>query len=190
MDPLSYLEAWRDEAIAIGEVEPDAMTLATASTSGQPSARIVLFRGVRDGRVCFFTNYESRKGGELTANPRAALLMFWPKLQRQIRLEGGVTRLSAAESDAYFAARPRGHQLQALASPQSREIGSLEEIRARHDALVAQYGDREIPRPEYWGGFGLDPERVELWKQGADRLHERQLFVRGEGGWRSSRLAP
>jgi len=190
IDPLDTLVAWYDEAVQAGELEPAAMTLATATIDGRPSARIVLFRGVTSGRIRFFTNYQSQKGRELDANPHAAVVLFWPKLQRQARFEGVVARLSGEESDAYFEARPRGHRLQAWASPQSQPIESLDEIRARHLELTAAHEGQEVPRPAYWGGFGLTPERAELWIQGGDRLHQRRSFTRVAAGWAEQLLAP
>lgn len=189
-DPLAVLLDWVAEATQAGDPEPDAMTLATATPDGRPSARVVLFRGITEGRIRFFTNYSSRKGGELEANPYAALVFFWARTGRQIRVEGPTAHLSPAESDAYFAARPRGHRLQALASPQSQPIASLDELRDRHQQAEAEHEGREVPRPAYWGGYGLTPERIELWVKGADRLHDRRLFERDGAGWREQRLAP
>lgn len=166
------------------------MVIATATASGLPAARVVLCRGIDALGVVFFTNYESQKGRELTENPHAAAVFFWPSLGRQARLEGAVEELSAAESDAYFAKRPRGHQLQAWASHQSQVIGSLEEVRARHAALEKEYTGRDVPRPPYWGGYRLVAAKVELWINGADRLHSREVFHREAEGWRSERLSP
>ncbi len=188
-DPLELLLAWRKDAALAGEPEPDAMALATA-LDGQPSCRIVLFRGLSQQRIRFFTNYESDKGRQLGQNPKAALTFFWVRLGIQVRLEGSVEKLSPAESDTYFAQRPHGHQLQALASPQSRPIGSLEEIQARHEALAEEYLNQPVPRPEYWGGYGLTPNRIEFWTNGGDRLHERRLFLPDGAGWRELKLAP
>ncbi len=190
VDPLSILLEWHADGIRAGDPEPDAMTLATATADGRPSARVVLFRGISEGRIRFFTNYGSRKGGELDGNPHAALVFFWPGPGRQIRVEGRTAHLGAAESDAYFAARPRGHRLQAWASPQSRVIGSLDEVRARHAELASELEGQEVLRPPYWGGYGLTPERIEVWLRGGDRLHERRLFERAGAGWTEQRLAP
>ncbi|MFO0728546.1 MAG: pyridoxamine 5'-phosphate oxidase [Myxococcota bacterium] len=188
-NPLDLLLAWRDAAAA--EPEPDAMTLATADASGCPSARIVLFRGIRRGRVCFFTNYLSKKGQDLAANPRAALVFHWPSLHRQIRLEGEVERLTAEESDAYFASRPRGHQLGAWASEQSQTIAGLEIVRQRLAEAEERFRDRPVERPSHWGGFGLDPKTIEFWTAGADRIHDREVYRRGpDGAWILSRLSP
>lgn len=189
-DPLALLLDWYGEAAQAGEPEPEAMTLATCTADGRPSARMVLFRGLSQGRLRFFTHYDSRKAHELDANPRAAVVFHWPRLGRQVRIEGTVERLEAEESDLYFAARPRGHQLQTLASPQSRVIADMAEVTARHRLLVAEYAGKDVPRPSYWGGYALVPTTIELWTRGADRLHERRVFDRELTGWRESRLAP
>jgi len=189
-DPLATLVQWMEEARAKGDPEPEAMALASADAAGRPAVRIVLLRGVQDGALRFFTNYESRKGRELLENPVAAAVLHWKPISRQVRVEGPVRRLPEADSDAYFRARPRGHQLSALASPQSREVLSLDQLRARRAELERQYQGQEVPRPDNWGGYALWAERVELWIQGEDRLHERRLFVRDGTGWRVTRLGP
>jgi pyridoxamine 5'-phosphate oxidase len=189
-DPLALFQTWFDAAIAAGIAAPEAMVLATADAQGSPSARVVLFRGLSGGGFRFFTNYQSRKGAELEDNPRAALVFHWEPQARQIRIEGGVERLPAEESDAYFAARPHGHRLGAWASPQSRPIAAREEILERHRELAAKYGDGPVPRPPHWGGYRVIPERIEFWEGREDRLHERALFVREGDRWLRSRLAP
>lgn len=191
-DPIATFLAWRDEAAALGEPEPDAMSLATVSAAGHPAVRIVLFRGIRRGRVCFFTNYRSQKGEELTRHPHAALAFFWPRLGigRQVRIEGPVERLLPAESDAYFASRPRGHQLGAWASAQSQPITDLSVVDQKAQALEREYEGREVPRPDHWGGFGLDPQRIELWTGRANRLHERLVYEKYGEGWSEIRLSP
>lgn len=191
IDPIELIQHWRDEASKAGELDPDAMALATATKDGHPSVRIVLFRGVRRGRICFFTNYQSRKGHELDTNPRAALAIHYPSLSRQIRVEGPVERLLPAESDDYFASRPRGHQVGAWASDQSRTIPSLEVVRARVSEQEARFEGIPVARPPYWGGYGILPEKIELWTAGLDRIHDRRLFTRAPGGeWVESRLSP
>ena len=151
-DPLILFQRWIDDAVAAGVPEADAMALATASRDGVPSVRFVLFRGLSEGGLRFFTNLGSRKGDELTANPRASVVFWWQPLGRQVRLEGKIERLSAAEDDAYFAARPRGHRLAALASPQSQPIG-YDQLLDRYAALEREYQDQEVPRPAGWGGL-------------------------------------
>jgi pyridoxamine 5'-phosphate oxidase len=190
MTPLENLAAWMEEARERGATEPEAMALATATPSGVPSVRIMLCRGIDTRGLRFFTNYESRKGGEIDRNPHAAAAFHWPVLGRQVRVEGPLERLSAAESDAYFHSRPRGHQLSAWASAQSRPIASLDELRRRMADLVAEYSARDVPRPPYWGGFLLRATVVELWAQGSDRLHDRVRYEMNEGVWTAQRLSP
>ena len=191
MDPLSQVREWYEEAVAAGVVEPDEMALATADPSGRPSVRIVLLKGIDERGIRFFTNYESRKGRELSANPRAAVALHWQPLGRQVRLEGPVERLSAEESDAYFASRPPGSRIGALASRQGTVLASREELDRRAASLAAEYGDGPIPRPDYWGGFLLRPDAIELWQHRANRLHDRVHFLRAaDGSWRSERLSP
>jgi pyridoxamine 5'-phosphate oxidase len=190
-DPIATLVAWCDEAGARGLREPEAMTLATATPDAIPSARVVLFRGLTpEGAIRFFTNYESRKARELDQNPRAAAVFYWRELGRQVRVEGKVSRLPAEASDVYFAGRPRMSQLSAWASPQSLPIASLEELITRRAEREAAIGEGPVPRPPFWGGYALTPERVELWTTGEARFHDRRLFERTDKGWRVSTLAP
>ncbi len=190
MEPLVRAASWIDEARAAGLHEPDAMALATADASGAPSVRMVLCRGVDERGLRFFTNYESRKGRELGENPRAAVVFHWEALGRQLRIEGDVERLSAAESDAYFASRPRTHQLSARASPQSRTIASLAEIHLRAEDEARAAGGAEVGRPAFWGGYRIVPRAIEFWVRGPDRVHERVLHELSGGAWSSRRLAP
>jgi len=187
--PLERLGEWFGEAVAAGLPEPEAMALATATPDGVPSVRIVLMKGIDDRGVRFFTNYESRKGRELEANPRAAATLYWQPLARAVRLEGTVEPLSPAESDAYYASRPVGSRLGAWASAQSTVIESREVLLARLADAEARYGD-DPPRPGYWGGFRLVAEVVELWQGREDRLHDRERWVLSGGAWRSERLSP
>jgi pyridoxamine 5'-phosphate oxidase len=190
-DPVATLRAWLEEARAAGEYEPEAMTLATATVDGRPSARIVFLRGRGDdGVLRFFTGYDSRKGRELAENPWAAVVLHWKVIRRQVRVEGRVHRLPAEESDAYFDQRPKDSQLAASVSPQSSVIEGLAALERERQALAERLGERPVPRPERWGGFGLVPEVVELWRSGAARMHERRRFVRSEGGWIVEMLAP
>jgi pyridoxamine 5'-phosphate oxidase len=188
-DPLAQLAHWYEYAVAAGLPEPEAMALATATPEGAPSVRFVLLKGIDARGVEFYTNYDSRKGRELAANPQAALAVLWKPLQRQVRLEGRVERLSPQESDAYFATRSRGSRLGAWASDQSREIPDREWLDGRLAAFDAQYPD-EVPRPPHWGGYVLRPERIEFWEGRPNRLHDRELFTRDERGWTSVRLSP
>ena len=190
-DPLVQFGQWYEHAVAAGLPEPEAMALATATPDGAPSVRFVLLKGIDERGVDFYTNYESRKGRELAANPRAALAVLWKPLQRQVRLEGPVEVLTPAESDAYFATRSRGSQLGAWASRQSESIPDREWLEARLAEADARYPDDEIPRPEYWGGYRLVPDAIEFWEGRPNRLHDREAFTRGsDGAWHARRLSP
>jgi pyridoxamine 5'-phosphate oxidase len=184
-DPIAQLQAWLAQARAAGIELPEAMTLATATREGAPSARMVLLKDAGRRGLSFFTNYESRKGMEMAENPRAALLVYWHVLGRQVRVEGGVERLPAAESDAYFESRAPGSRRSAAVSPQSRVIGSREEL---HRA-AAELGD-DVPRPPGWGGYLLVPSLWEFWQHRLDRLHDRFRYRPGDDGWIVERLAP
>lgn len=188
-DPVAVLRTWLEEA-RTAVPEPHAMTLATATLDGAPSARVVLLRGI-DGRgLTFFTNRASRKGDELLANPRAALVLHWWELGRQVRVEGEVEVLPADESEAYWETRPRGSQIAAWASPQSRPIVDRHELDARVAEAAARFGDGPVPLPPFWGGYRVVPHTIELWEHRDDRLHDRLRYVREGAGWRSERLAP
>ena len=190
-DPVAQFQRWFADAVADGLPLPEAMSLSTITAEGKPTARMVLLKKVDAQGFVFFTNYRSAKARELAANPNASLVFFWPQLERQVRVEGVVSKTSAAESREYFATRPRGSQIGAWASPQSDVIpgrGVLEQRRAELEEL---YRDREIPWPEHWGGYCLKPERIEFWKGRRDRLHDRILYVRqSDGSWTIQRLAP
>jgi pyridoxamine 5'-phosphate oxidase len=189
-DPLAQLRDWYEHAVASGIPEPEAMALATATSDGAPSVRFVLLKGIDERGVEFYTNYESRKGRELAANPRAGLAILWRPLQRQVRLEGAVERLTAEESDAYFITRARLSRIGAWASQQSTEIPDREYLEARVRELEARYPGDDVPRPPYWGGFVLRPEAIEFWEGRPNRLHDREVFTRGPDGWTSRRLSP
>jgi pyridoxamine 5'-phosphate oxidase len=191
-EPLSVLNAWYDEAVRRGDPTPDAMTLATASRDGRPSARIVLFKGFMRGAVLFVSNYQSRKARELADNPRAALVMHFPLLERQVRLEGRVERATEAESEAYFRSRARGSQLGAWASPQSQPIASRAALDRLARDVDARFASQDVARPEFWGGYLVFPESVELWLGRPDRLHDRFLYRREDANaaWTIERLAP
>jgi len=189
-DPLVLFRRWYREAERNGALQPDAIALATADARGAPSVRMVLFKGLEDGRFVFYSNYESRKGRDLAANNRAALVFYWSLTRHQVRVSGQVTRLSRADSTAYFHSRPRGAQLSALASRQSRVVAS----RAVLEKAVAELDRRHpdvVPLPADWGGYAMRPDWIEFWENRADRLHDRLRYVRlRQGGWRLERLGP
>jgi pyridoxamine 5'-phosphate oxidase len=189
-DPFAQFGVWFGDALATAEiVEPNGMTVATVDADGQPSARIVLLRGWDERGFVFYTNYESRKGAALAAHPRAALLFWWGILQRQVRIEGAVTRASAAESDAYFASRPRGHRLNAWASHQSTAVADAAALAAAMAQADTRFPD-EVPRPPYWGGYRVVPARFEFWQGRPNRLHDRIVYDRDPSGWQIARLSP
>lgn len=188
-DPLVLFERWLSEVVAAGVHEPNAMALATATDDGRPSVRLVLLKGADERGFVFFTNTESRKGAELAVNPYAALALTWHAVQRQVRVDGSVHRLTAAEDDAYFASRPRGSQLGAAASPQSQVVPARGWLDDRYAELEQTYPG-EVPRPASWGGYRVVPERIEFWQGRRGRLHDRLLYTREEGRWRRERLAP
>ncbi len=189
-DPLSLFGQWFADARSAELIEPTGATLATVGHDAKPSARTVLVKRFDDQGFYFYTNYSSRKGQELSANPHAALLFWWDKLERQVRIEGEVAMLSAGESSRYFASRPRGSQIGAHASPQSEVIASRAVLEQRFAETEAQFGSGEIARPENWGGYRLTPEHIEFWQGRKNRLHDRLLYIRSNKLWRIERLAP
>jgi pyridoxamine 5'-phosphate oxidase len=189
-DPVALFHQWFQDATRSGIFLPEAITLATATPDGAPSARLVLLKGYDERGFVFFTNYGSRKAAELEENPKACLVSYWPILQRQVRLEGSVERLSTQESEAYFRTRPRGSQIGAWASHQSELLPSREELEARVERFEAEFKGREVPLPAFWGGYRLQPEYVEFWQGRANRLHDRLRFVRAGDHWVRQRLYP
>ena len=189
-DPLVQFQRWYADAEAADIRMPQAMALATASPEGSPSARMVLLKGLEGGQFVFYTGYVSRKAHELADNPRAALLFYWDPLGRQVRVEGEVDRVSAAESDAYFATRPLGAQLAAAASRQSTVLPSRDEFDARVAALEQRYAGAEVRRPDHWGGYRLAPDVYEFWQHRDDRAHDRLRYRRDGGAWIVERLSP
>ena len=190
LDPVQLFGQWYEAARKAGILLPEAMTLATASADGAPSARMVLLKGFDEDGFEFYTNLGSRKAEELTANPRAALCFHWGVLQRQVRIEGSVTRLSRETSAAYFRTRPRGSRIGAWASRQSQPLEDREMLARRLREIEKRFKGGEVPLPDFWGGFRLDPQRIEFWQGRADRLHDRLLFQRERDGWSSRRLYP
>ena len=190
-NPVKQFEKWFDEALKAEIWEPNAMTLATATVNGVPSARIVLLKGFSEQGFAFYTNYLSRKGKELAKNPRAALIFSWGQLERQVRVEGTVEKLSKEQSEQYFHSRPIGSQLGALVSPQSQEIAGREELESKWQQLETEYQDKEIPKPAFWGGYIVKPQLVEFWQGRSSRLHDRILYKNaGKNNWKIVRLAP
>jgi pyridoxamine-phosphate oxidase len=189
-DPLEQFRRWYAESKAAGIRAPHAMALATATTDGTPSVRMVLLKGVDERGFVFYTGYVSRKGTELDANPRAALLFYWDPLGRQVRVEGAVERVTDEESDAYFATRPRAAQLAASASKQTAVLPGRDELDARVAELEREHADDFVPRPEHWGGYRLLPDAYEFWQHREDRLHDRLRYRRDGDRWIVERLSP
>jgi len=189
-DPFALFDAWFAEAKAVEPNDPEAMALATSTPDGRPSVRMVLLKGHGPEGFDFYTNRDSRKGAELSANPRAALLFHWKSLRRQVRIEGPVDVLPDAESDLYFATRGRDSQIGAWASDQSRPLANRDEFEQRCEEIRRRYDGQDVPRPPRWGGFRVTPDTIEFWSDRAHRLHERRLFTRTAGGWTEGLLYP
>ncbi len=192
-DPIAFFERWFAEARRAGVEEPNAMTLATSDAAGRPHCRIVLLKGLEEEGFTFYSNYRSHKGAQLGQQPYAALLFFWPQLERQVRVEGAVHKISEAESDAYFASRPRGSRLGAWASPQSEMVADRAALEASMQGVEDRFaGEETVPRPAHWGGYRVVPEKIEFWQGRSSRLHDRIVMTRTAGGesWQQERLAP
>lgn len=191
-NPLLQFKKWFEEAQSSDVLEPNAMTLATADANGTPSARIVLLKGFDARGFVFYTNYQSRKGGELETNKIACLLFFWKELERQIRIEGAVSKLSEADSTKYFQSRPKSSQIGAWVSPQSKIIENRVWLEQRDREIAAQYADQSVlPRPAHWGGYAVNPHKIEFWQGRPSRLHDRLLYtLTTENAWKIERLAP
>jgi pyridoxamine 5'-phosphate oxidase len=190
-DPIKQFQRWFDEAVTAKLPMPEAMSLATVTPDGRPAARMVLLKQVDGYGFVFFTNYQSAKAKQLEINPYASLVFFWPQLERQVRVEGKVSKTSAEESAAYFATRPRESQIGAWASPQSEVIPAREVLEQRAHELAEQYCDRDVDCPAFWGGYRLKPDRIEFWRGRVGRLHDRMLYeLQPDGTWTIKRLAP
>jgi pyridoxamine 5'-phosphate oxidase len=188
-EPMAMFRSWMHDVVVAGLHEPNAMVVATADSSGAPSARMVLLKALDERGFVFFTNYESRKAAELLANPRCALLFCWHELERQVRVEGEAHQLSGAENDAYFATRPRASQLGAWASPQSQVVAGRPQLDAAYDEVAARFPD-QVPTPDHWGGFRVRPAAVEFWQGRRGRMHDRLRYRRVDDAWAVERLAP
>lgn len=190
-DPIKQFEKWFEEAIAGNIMEPNAMSLATVSVDNRPSLRIVLLKGIDEGKFLFYTNYQSRKGNQLEANPACALTFFWPELERQVRIEGTVERVATEKSVEYFQSRPRGSQLGAWASPQSSPLKDRTLLEQRLQDMEKKFAGTEVlPKPQQWGGYAVNPLLIEFWQGRTNRLHDRIEFVKTDGVWTMNRLAP
>lgn len=191
INPIKQFDIWFNEAVAAKLPEPNAMTLATATHDGRPSARIVLLKGFNASGFVFYTNYLSRKGKEITKNPLGAITFFWGGLERQVRIEGTIEKISKEESEKYFHSRPKKSQLGAVVSPQSQEITDREILEEKMNKLEAEYGDKDIPKPSFWGGYILKPRMIEFWQGRSSRLHDRILYKKiDNSNWKKVRLAP
>jgi len=190
-DPIEQFRSWFDEVLAADLHEPNAMTLATATQEGRPSARVVLLKGFDERGFVFYTSYVGRKSEELETNPNCALVFYWGELERQVRVEGRASRVSEEESDEYFGSRPRGSRLGAWASEQSRPVEGRGALEERLRGLEAEYEGREVPRPPFWGGYQVEPEVIEFWQGRENRLHDRLVYRRSDNGeWGRERLQP
>ena len=189
-DPFDQFGKWFADAQAASVIEPNAMTLATADATGRPSARIVLLKGFDANGFVFYTNYTSRKASDLAANGRASLVFWWAPLERQVRVDGAVSRVSADETEAYFHSRPRGSQIGAWASHQSQAVDSREVIERRQADLERQFADQPVPVPDFWGGYRVAPSQIEFWQGRPSRLHDRLQYTRVDGVWSRRRLEP
>lgn len=188
--PFKQFESWFKAAVDAQLYEPNVMTLATANAAGRPSARILLLKGFDENGFVFYTNYESKKGHDLLENPQAAMVFFWPELERQVRIEGTITKVSEETSTAYFHSRPAGSQIGATASPQSKVILNRKQLEERVEELKAVYQEKEIPRPAHWGGYQLKPDHIEFWQGRPSRLHDRITYTLEGENWKINRLAP
>jgi len=189
-NPILQFKKWFQDAVSSQLYEPNVMTLATSDRFGKPTARIVLLKGIDEDGFVFYTNYESKKGRDLVENPQAALVFFWPELERQVRIEGVVSKVSEETSSEYFHSRPIGSQIGAMASPQSKVISDRESLERKVEQLTTQYADQEIPRPLHWGGYLVEPTHIEFWQGRPSRLHDRIVYDLVEGSWIINRLAP
>jgi pyridoxamine 5'-phosphate oxidase len=190
-DPIKQFDLWFNEAIKADVYEPTAMTLATSTHDGRPSARIVLLKGFDHSGFVFYTNYLSRKGKEIAKNPLGAVILYWKEMERQVRIEGTIEKLGKEESEKYFHSRPKGSQIGAVVSPQSQEINGREMLESKWQEMETEFADKEVPKPSYWGGYILKPRLIEFWQGRRSRLHDRILYKKIDNkNWKKVRLAP
>jgi pyridoxamine 5'-phosphate oxidase len=189
-NPMDQFAHWFEQALSADLLDVNAMALSTVSDDGEPSSRIVLLKGVQDDGFCFYSNYGSRKGQELAVNPHAAICFYWAPLERQVRIEGKVERLSRKESESYFQQRPRLSKIGAWASKQSTKVASREELETNFKEIEQRFKDQEVPTPEFWGGYVLKPSRIEFWQGREGRMHDRICYEKVDDGWEYFRLAP
>ncbi len=189
-NPILQFEKWFKEAVDSKVNEPNAMTVCTSTTEGKPSARILLLRNFNENGFVFYTNYTSRKGLEIEKNPHAALLFFWPELERQVRIEGVLEKQSKEDSDLYFNTRPKGSKLGAWSSPQSKIIDNRKVLDDNYKVFSEKFSDETVPRPDFWGGYILKPESIEFWQGRPSRMHDRILYLKENNNWKINRLAP
>ena len=190
-DPIKQFDLWFNEAIKADVYEPTAMTLATSTHDGRPSARIVLLKGFDQAGFVFYTNYLSRKGKEIAKNPLGAIILYWKEMERQVRIEGTIEKLSKEASEKYFHSRPKGSQIGAVVSPQSQEINGREMLESKWQEMETEFVDKEVPKPSYWGGYILKPRLIEFWQGRRSRLHDRILYKKIDNkNWKKVRLAP
>lgn len=189
-DPIAAFQRWLGEAADAGQIEPTAMSLATASADGAPSNRMVLFKGLIDGGFCFYTNFESRKGQELADNDRVALLFWWDKLQRQVRINGTARRIPQAQANAYYQTRSRGSRIGAWASRQSKPVVDRSELEGRVEQIAQRFDGQDVPIPDFWGGYRVQPQVIEFWQGRDSRLHDRIVYTCSGSSWTTERLAP
>jgi pyridoxamine 5'-phosphate oxidase len=189
-DPLKLFEKWFSDALKTTNPDPTAMSLATVDSEGHPDVRMVLLKGIAQGKLVFYTNYQSTKAEQLQTNPNVALNFYWPELARQIRIRGSVEKISEVDSDAYFASRPIKAQLSAILSVQSHEISDQENLENKLNALIEEHGQEPVIRPRHWGGYRVIPREYEFWQGRDNRLHDRYRYLRVKGGWQIQRLAP
>lgn len=189
-NPLEQYALWFEEAVSAQLLDPYAMSLTTVNSIGQPSTRIVYMRGIKDGGFIFYTNYDSSKGKDLNANHKVSLNFFWGELERQIRVEGEVVKISAEDSDTYFSKRPRESQLGAWASSQSEELENRKQLEDKVAHFTEKFNGEDVPRPEHWGGYIVKPTKIEFWQGRPNRLHDRIVYTKDNGDWKQSRLSP